>query len=244
MLEGAAAVALRVDVGAFFELEGTLVGHRFAEAFAQNETVFFVQQPFGNVFALVPHLDGHSERYGEAHQGIFQRLRAGRGAAPRQFVLLLFEPQGDQRQRGHLRGERLGGGDGVFSSSVQIDAQLGHPGDLAAHGVDHAETGHPAVLRRLHDPGDVLGLSRLRDHQQAGLSYVGGKVLGLGLGGVDGVHGVEGLDLLHDLFGVFGGVEAGAAGAEGEVFYFRQGLLVLVQSAETDAVGGDAAAET
>ena len=145
----------------------------------------------------------------------------------------LAELEGEQKERGELRGEGLGGGDADFGTGVGVDGAVGFAGD---HGADDVADGDGLRAERDHFAlrGEgVGGFAGLGDEQAEGVAIGNGIAIAVFAGVVD-VDGQAREALDHVLAGE-GGVPAGAAG--GDVDAGGAGELVVgdLHFAEEDA---------
>mmetsp|Transcript_33477 Transcript_33477/g.57371 ORF Transcript_33477/g.57371 Transcript_33477/m.57371 type:complete len:248 (+) Transcript_33477:195-938(+) len=131
VLERTARVALRVDVRALLNLESAFVRDGLTVALAQDEEVLLVFDPRRHLLHLRPDAVRHAEGDGQALQRLEQleSVRAAHACGGGVLVAKLAEPAREQRQDGHLRGEGLRRGDGIFTAGVAVDAKLGRARD-------------------------------------------------------------------------------------------------------------------
>ncbi len=147
----------------------------------------------------------------------------------------MTELEGEQEERGELRGECLGGGDADLRAGVGVDGAVRFARD---HGADHVADGHGLGAERDHlalRGEGVGGLAGLRDEQAQGIAIRDGVAIAVFAGVVD-IDGHAGEALDH-VFAGEGGVPAGAAGGDVDAGGRGQLFVVDVHFAEEDFAG-------
>lgn len=171
VLQCSAGIPFGVKVGDFFDFECAFSGDCFAGAFAENETVFGVDECFCNCFAGFFCREGDFDEGGESAEFVDEfSATVDFGGA------MLAEPGGDEFEGDDLSAECFGGCDGVFTAGVEVDSAFRRSGDERADGVDHGEGRD--VMFLCHDDGamGVFGFAGLRDDEETRVRW--GEVMG------------------------------------------------------------------
>ena len=129
-------------------------------------------------------------------------------------ILILGEPEGDERKTYHLRGEGLGGGDAHLGAGVTVDATVHVAGDERVYHVDDADGEGGGVAEEGEAAVEVFGLARLRDENYGDAFVRLREVARLQFGRVDCFNGDKITQLFHKCGTVEGGVVGRAAAQE------------------------------
>ena len=85
-------------------------------------------------------------------------------------VFEMGDVDGDHDEDDNLGGEGLGGGDGHFTTAVEVDSAVDIVGDQRADCVDDSDGEESSQLALFQTLEDICGLPRLTDENSAGLS--------------------------------------------------------------------------
>ena len=211
VFELAGRVGLGVDVGGFFELEGTLAGDGVVDGAAEvEEGGGFVKGLGDSGDAGLPGGQGPADEVGEGEEFGDAGMEIGLVEA----VTLMGERESEEVEDGDLGGEAFGGGDGDFFAGVGKEGGVGLAGHGGAGDVGDGDGVDAAGGGGLEGGEGVGGLAGLGDDEDGGVEDGIGDAV-VELAGVLDVHG-DAAEVFEDDLGEHAGVAAGAAGDDDE----------------------------
>mmetsp|Transcript_9208 Transcript_9208/g.15273 ORF Transcript_9208/g.15273 Transcript_9208/m.15273 type:complete len:202 (-) Transcript_9208:120-725(-) len=169
MLQSASTVTFGVKVAHFFDLEGTLHGHRLSISLSQDETMLLVLEMLSNLFALSAAFDRHTKGNREPHQSFFESQSFSADGLSLNEIASLTEPKGNESEGSNLRGEGLGRCDSIFSPGIAVHTKFRRSRNQTSDCVHNTHDGNILVHRRRYDSVHILGLSTLRYDNKASL---------------------------------------------------------------------------
>ena len=217
--------ALGVDVADLLQLERALQGHRVVDAAAQVEPVVALDVALGEVADGIRHGQDALD-LGRDRVELTEQIGGALGGQ----VAAAAHVDRQQRQHGHLAGERLGAGHADLRADVQVHAGVGVARDGGPHHVDDAEGGGALELQLAQGGHRVGGLARLAEHDAERVA-LDDRIAVTQLAGV--LHlGRYARQFLEQVLADQAGVPGGAAAGQDHALKAGQFAFAVRQSAQ------------